>query len=66
MLVCWMHFSSAFPSGSAVKKPPVMQAAVTQAPLRAQTLKGLPAMWETRVRAPGGEEPPEKEMAAHS
>ena len=29
-------------------------------------VKNLPAMWETRVRSLGGEDPLEKEMAIHS
>jgi len=33
--------------------------------LLAQTLKNLPAMWETQVRSLGGEDPLEKEMATH-
>ena len=32
----------------------------------AQTVKGLPAMWETLVRFLGREDPLEKEMAIHS
>ena len=32
----------------------------------AQTVKRLPAMWETRVRFLGGEDPLEQEMAIHS
>ena len=32
----------------------------------AQRLKHLPAMWETRVRSLGREDPLEKEMATHS
>ena len=32
----------------------------------AQTVKCLPAMWETRVRSLGQEDPPEREMATHS
>ena len=32
----------------------------------AQTLKNLPAMWETCVRFLGGEDPLEEGMAAHS
>ena len=32
----------------------------------AQTVKRLPAMWETRVRSLGWEDPLEKEMATHS
>ena len=32
----------------------------------AQTVKCLSAMWETWVRALGGEDPLEKEMASHS
>ena len=34
--------------------------------LVAQTVKCLPAMWETWVRSPGHEDPLEKEMATHS
>ena len=36
------------------------------ASLVAQMVKHLPAMWETRVRSLGQEDPLEKEMAAHS
>ena len=32
----------------------------------AQTVKSLPAVWETRVRSLGWEDPLEKEMATHS
>ena len=32
----------------------------------AQTVKRLPAMWETRVLSLGREDPLEKEMATHS
>ena len=38
----------------------------TQASLVAQTVKRPPAMWETRVRFLGQEDPLEKEMAIHS
>ena len=31
-----------------------------------QTVKNLPTMWETRVRALGGEDPLEKRMSTHS
>ena len=31
-----------------------------------QTVKNLPAVWETRVRSLGWEDPLEKEMATHS
>ena len=34
--------------------------------LVAQTVKRLPAMWETQVQSLGGEDPLEKEMANHS
>ena len=34
--------------------------------LVAQTVKRLPTLWETRVRALGREDPLEKEMATHS
>ena len=34
--------------------------------LVAQRLKRLPAMWETRVRSLGQEDPLEKEVATHS
>ena len=36
------------------------------ASLVAQTVKNLPAMWETWVRSQGGEDPLEKGMATHS
>ena len=36
------------------------------ASLVAQTVKRLPAMWETWVRSLGGEDPPEEGMATHS
>ena len=36
------------------------------ASLVAQTVKRLPAVWETRVRSLGWEDPLEKEMAMHS
>ena len=36
------------------------------ASLVAQTVKHLPAMWETLVRSLGWEDPLEKEMAIHS
>ena len=32
----------------------------------AQTVKSLPAMWETQVQSLGQEDPLEKEMATHS
>ena len=32
----------------------------------AQTVKNLPAMWETQVQSLGQEDPLEKEMAIHS
>ena len=37
-----------------------------RASLVAQTVKRLPATWETRVRFLGWEDPQEKEMAVHS
>ena len=37
-----------------------------QASLVAQTVKNLPAMWETRVQPLGGEDPVENGMATHS
>ena len=37
-----------------------------QASLVAQTVKRLPAMWETWVRSLGWEDPLEKEMTTHS
>ena len=38
----------------------------TGASLVAQTVKKLPALWETQVRSLGREYPLEKEMATHS
>ena len=32
----------------------------------AQTVRNLPAMWETRVRSLSGEDPLQEEMATHS
>ena len=32
----------------------------------AQTVKNLPALWDTQVRSLGGEDPLEKGMAIHS
>ena len=40
--------------------------AIQEASLVAQTVKRLPAMWETWVRSLGRENPLEKEMATHS
>ena len=37
-----------------------------EASLVAQTVKRLPAMWETQVQSLGWEDPLEKEMATHS
>ena len=42
------------------------QIQVHRASLVAQLVKNLPAMWETWVRSPGGEDPLEKEMATRS
>ena len=39
---------------------------ISWASLVAQTIKSLPAMWETRVRSLRWEDPLEKEMATHS
>ena len=39
---------------------------VVCASLVAQTVKNLPAVWETRVRSLGWKEPLEKEMSTHS
>ena len=36
------------------------------ASLVAQTVKRLPAMWETRFQSLGGEDPLEKEVTTHS
>ena len=38
----------------------------SRASLAAQTVKGLPAMWETWVQSLGPEDPLEKEMATHT
>ena len=50
-------------SRSVISEPHV---SYTVASLVAQTVKRLPAMWETRVRSLGQEAPLEKEMATHS
>ena len=46
--------------------PTYLTLAFPLASLVAQTGKRLPAMWDTRVRSLGWEDPLEKEMAAHS
>ena len=51
--------SPAFQVGSLPSEPPWTS-------LVAQTVKGLPTMWETQVRFLGWEDPLEKEMATHS
>ena len=43
-----------------------MEVGVLRASLVVQTVKRLPAMWETQVRFLGQEDPLEKEMAIHS
>ena len=39
---------------------------MTGLPLAAQMVKNVPAMWETRVRSMGLDDPLEKEMANYS
>ena len=39
---------------------------ISWASMVAQTVKNLPAMQETRIQSPGGEDPLEKGMATHS
>ena len=51
---------SRFSSG--LKVPP----SLFRASLMAQMVKRLPAVWETRVKFLGGEDPLEKEMTTHS
>ena len=43
-----------------------MHTTIYKSSLVAQTVKNLPAMWETWVRSLGREDPLEKEMATHS
>ena len=43
-----------------------MSSSINRASLVAQTVKNLPAMWETWVRALGWEDPLEEGMATHS
>ena len=50
-----------FPSFSCLNTVPFVEASLV-----AQTVKNLPAMWETRVRSLGLEDPLEKGMATHS
>jgi len=44
----------------------VFEVSFSQASLVVQSVKNLPAMWETSVRSLGQEAPLEKEMATHS
>ena len=46
--------------------PSLYHALPSVAPLVAQLVKNLPAMWETWVRSLGWEDPLEKGMATHS
>ena len=43
-----------------------MKVRIVLTSLVAQTIKHLPAMWETQVQSLGREDPLEKEMATHS
>ena len=52
------------PYNIATKPPPLLS--FGDFPLVAQTIKNLPAMWETRVWSLGWEDPLEKGMATHS
>ena len=45
---------------------PLINLYIISISLVAQTVKRLPAMWETRVQSLGQEDPLEKEMATHS
>ena len=62
-----MEQQTGFKSGKVyVKAVYCHPAYLTWASLVAQMVKRLPAMWETRVRSLGREDPLEKEMATHS
>ena len=69
-LVCQLHARSS----SSLAMDPVFFLSIyianyyltREASLVAQTVKRLPAMWETRVQFLGREDPLEKEMAIHS
>ena len=52
---CWLMYALKMLSRAALRES-----------LVAQTVKHLPAMWETRVQSLGREDPLEKEMATHS
>ena len=52
--------------GKPLGQPGMTQIKAPMASLVAQIVKRLPAMWETRVRSLGWENPLEKEMATHS
>ena len=55
-----------FPQRNSTNPPFCPQHLAVGASLVAQRLKRLLAMWETRVRSLGQEDPLEKEMATHS
>ena len=44
----------------------LLKAGSSSFPMLAQTVKNLPAMWETWVQTLGWEDPLEKKMATHS
>ena len=52
--------------GKPLGQPGMTQIKAPMASLVAQIVKRLPAMWETRVRSLGWENPLEKEMVTHS
>ena len=60
-----------FPSGAVIKNPPANAGDAEDMGLFdpwvvAQTVKHLPAMWETQVRSLGWEDPLEQEIAIYS
>ena len=65
--MCLWHKESGF-TGQPNKRTCIWEQLnyILWAPLVAQKVKNLPAMWETQVQSLGWEDPLEKRMATHS
>ena len=66
LFILWKLANSTNQSFIFVSGEPVVKHLPVHHALVPQKIKNLPAMWETRVRSLGWEDPLEKEMATHS
>ena len=63
---CWGTDFTGFSNRLVIRLASISLVLTQKAPLVAQTVKCLPAMWETQVQSLDWEDPLEKEMATHS